>query len=86
MKEDDKINHPEHYTHGSIECIDAIEAVTHDMTGRDAFLTGQVIKYMWRWKHKNGYEDLQKAHWYLVRLMGKEYEKCKKSEYAYHVE
>jgi hypothetical protein len=68
---DDSVNHPSHYTKGGIECIDAIESATHDLTGAEAVLTGQVIKYLWRWKWKNGTEDLQKAKWYLDRLIEK---------------
>lgn len=67
----DPVNQPSHYTQGKVECIDAIEAVVGDMTGGSAFLTGQVIRYMWRWSHKNGLEDLKKAQWYLNRLIGK---------------
>ena len=67
----DNVSHPSHYCHGGIECIDAIEAATHDLTGAEAVLTGQVIKYLWRWKWKNGTEDLQKAKWYLDRLIDK---------------
>ena len=64
----DPVNKPAHYTQGGIECIDAIEAACEGLTGREGFLVGQVIKYVWRWKHKNGAEDLAKAGWYLDRL------------------
>jgi len=65
----DPVNHPDHYTQGGIECIDAIEAATTGLQGAEAYNTGQVIKYMWRWKWKNGIEDLEKARWYLDRLI-----------------
>lgn len=65
----DNINHPAHYTQGDIECIDAIEVVTCNMVGIEAFCTGNVIKYMWRWKDKNGVDDLRKASWYLDKLI-----------------
>lgn len=67
----DNVNHPAHYTAGSIECIDAIEAATTGLSGPEAYGTGQVIKYIWRWKRKNGVEDLKKARWYLDRLISK---------------
>ena len=54
----DNINKPEHYTFGKFECIDVIEE-----------LSKQNNKYLWRYKHKNGIEDLQKARWYLDRLI-----------------
>ncbi|WP_276874204.1 DUF3310 domain-containing protein [Dialister micraerophilus] len=63
------ISHPVHYTHGKIECIDAIESATCDLTGIEAVCTGNIIKYVWRWKFKNGVEDLQKAEWYLHKLI-----------------
>ena len=67
----DNVNHPSHYTAGKVECIDAIEAAVEGLAGEEAVLTGQVIKYIWRWKKKNGLEDLKKAGWYLSRLTKK---------------
>ena len=49
---DDNINHPHRYTKGKIECIDAIESAVCDLKGIEAFCTGNVIKYVWRWKEK----------------------------------
>ena len=65
----DKVNHPTHYTGGNVECIDAIESATVNLTGIEAVCTGNAIKYLWRWKHKNGAEDLHKAKWYINRLI-----------------
>ena len=59
---------PSHYTNGDIECIDAIEAATEDLQGMEAICTGQIMKYIWRWKHKGGIRDIQKAAWYLDKL------------------
>lgn len=53
---------------GGIECIDAMQA----MLSRDEFigyLRGNVFKYQWRYKLKNGVEDLKKAQWYANRLI-----------------
>ena len=41
------------------------------MNGFEATHTGNVIKYICRWKKKNGLEDLKKARWYLDRLIEK---------------
>lgn len=68
-KSKDNVNHPSHYTSGKVECIDAIEAATESLTGFPGYCTGNIIKYLWRWKLKNGVEDLQKARWYLDRLI-----------------
>ena len=65
----DNVNHPSHYTQGSIECIDAIKEATKFLRGIEATDTGNIIKYMWRWNNKNGLEDLRKARWYLNHLI-----------------
>ena len=65
----DNVTHPSHYTQGKVECIDAIEAAVTGLTGMEAVCTAQCIKYLWRWKRKNGLEDLLKARWYLDRLI-----------------
>lgn len=69
MSDSDIVNHPKHYTQGKIECIDAIEAAVSELSGLDAVCTANVIKYVWRWKHKNGLIDLRKAQWYLEKLI-----------------
>lgn len=63
----DAIN-PPHYRQGAVECIDAIHAAVGDEGFKD-YCTGQVIKYIWRYRHKNGLEDLKKAQWYLTELI-----------------
>lgn len=65
----DCVNHPSHYTQGGIECIDALEAATADLAGIEAVCTANAIKYLWRWRNKNGVEDLRKAVWYIRRLI-----------------
>lgn len=67
--EKDAVNHPAHYTAGKVECIDALEAATSGLTGIEAVCTANAIKYLWRWKLKNGVEDLNKAKWYIDRLI-----------------
>lgn len=67
----DNVNHPQHYQSKSgLETIDVIEAFTEGLVGGEATNTGNVLKYMCRWKSKNGLEDLKKARWYLDRLIG----------------
>lgn len=65
----DNVNHPAHYTQGGIECIEAIEAAVNELSGIEAVCTGNAIKYLWRWKSKNGTEDLKKAIWYINKLI-----------------
>ena len=65
----DMINHPNHYTAGGIECINAIRAATTGLDGFQSYLSGTIIKYIWRWKRKNGLEDLKKAERYLKWLI-----------------
>lgn len=69
----DNIN-PDHYTYGKYECIDVIQDITKDLNGEEAFCIGNAIKYIWRFKHKNGVEDLTKAKWYLDRIINKDAE------------
>ena len=66
----DPVNHPSHYTQGGVECIDALKAATTGLEGIEAVCTANAIKYLWRWKQKNGTEDLRKAVWYINRLIG----------------
>ena len=66
----DMVNHPKHYkAKNGMEVIDVIEAFTANLEGYEATHTGNVIKYICRWKEKNGLEDLKKAQWYLERLI-----------------
>jgi hypothetical protein len=65
----DPVNHPSHYASGKIECIDAIEEAVKDLNGFEGALTANVLKYIWRWKKKNGKQDLEKARWYLSKLI-----------------
>lgn len=64
----DNVNHPNHYTQGKYEVIDYIE----DKLSKEelqGYCVGNVLKYVSRFKHKNGLEDLKKAEWYLNRLI-----------------
>jgi hypothetical protein len=63
----DNIN-PMHYRQGGIETIDYIAS---KMTAEqfEGYLQGNIIKYISRYNHKNGIEDLHKAEWYLCRLI-----------------
>lgn len=65
----DNVNSPAHYCKGGIECIEALKAATVGLTGMEAVCTANVIKYLWRWKFKNGVEDLKKACWYINHLI-----------------
>ena len=61
----DNVKHPSHYCKGGIECIDAIKAAVSDITDPfEAYCTGNIIKYIWRWNDKGGVEDLNKAKQY----------------------
>ncbi len=58
----DNIN-PSHYKQGNIEVIDFI------LDQQLNYLEGNVVKYVSRYKYKNGLEDLKKAQWYLNKIM-----------------
>lgn len=55
------VNSPDHYSGAGFECIDFIASARCD------FFTGNIIKYLWRYKKKGGDEDLRKALWYASR-------------------
>lgn len=65
----DNVNHPFHYNRGKVECIDAIESATSCLVGLKAVCTANAIKYLWRWNFKGGKEDLEKAKWYIQKLI-----------------
>lgn len=68
----DYVDHPNHYqSSNGMEVIDVIDAFTENLTGVVAFDIGCAIKYMCRWKKKNGTEDLRKAIWYLQHAIKK---------------
>lgn len=64
----DPVNHPQHYTSGSIECIDAM-LETQGMDATQAFCICNAFKYLWRHTRKNGVEDIKKAIWYLTKFV-----------------
>ena len=64
---EDMVNHPAHYNKAGIETIDAIGAATNE--GFKYYLQGNILKYIWRYEYKNGVEDLEKAQWYLKKLI-----------------
>lgn len=68
----DNVENPSHYTQGKIECIDAIKSALTEEEFR-GFCKGNIIKYTWREKLKHGKAlgiyDMQKAKWYLNKLL-----------------
>lgn len=52
----------------NIECIQAMVSM---MTIEEirGFLRGNSFKYRWRYRRKNGHEDLKKARWYEEKLL-----------------
>lgn len=65
----DVVNHPSHYTR-DIECIDCIKVIVEHLNGEEAFLVGQVVKYLYRCNDKGYFlQDLKKAQWYMNRLV-----------------
>lgn len=63
----DRVNHPSHYERYDMETIEAIKGQSTPDEYR-GFLKGNVMKYLSRYRGKNGIEDLNKAEWYLHRL------------------
>ena len=65
----DNVDHPNHYTSGGIECIEAIRAALTPEEFR-GYCKGNMLKYTWREKLKNGDEDIKKAATYAKFLLG----------------
>ena len=61
-KKEDNIN-PDHYGNSGIDVISFCQANNLD------FMQGNVIKYVFRYKNKNGLEDLEKAKEYIDRMI-----------------
>jgi len=66
----EKVNHPQHYTAGDVEVIDIIRQAVDGATGFEAVCLANCVKYLMRYRHKNGVEDLFKAQKYLEWLIG----------------
>ena len=68
---EDMVNHPPHYTQGEIECIEAIKYINNKLhtEGYEGYCLGNFIKYIWRCNFKNGWEDIDKAIFYLNELL-----------------
>jgi len=68
-KQNDPVNHPSHYTQGSVECIDAMEAAF----GKEElaiYCKIAAFKYIWRCEHKDGVkQDIEKARWYIEKVL-----------------
>ena len=57
-----------HYTECAIQPIEYMKA-TMTPSEFEGYLRGNIIKYISRYKHKNGIEDLKKAQVYLGWLI-----------------
>ena len=65
-KEKDNIK-PDHYGNSKIDVISFCQANNLD------FMQGNVIKYITRYRKKNGLEDVRKAVEYINRILANEY-------------
>lgn len=69
---DENVNHPKHYAlPGGIECIDIMVAV-FGVGAVQIFCVLNAFKYLFRFKRKNGVEDVKKARWYLDKYIALE--------------
>lgn len=69
--EKEQVEHPSHYNKGKTETWNYV--FEHDLD----FFEGNVIKYITRWKDKNGLQDLEKAKMYLDKYIQMQKEKLK---------
>lgn len=66
--EPSNVNHPSHYNFNGKETIEIIKDFC-TIDEYKGFLKGNILKYIHRYIHKNGIEDLEKAKWYLDALI-----------------
>ena len=66
----DMVHHPDHYQSSSgLEVKEVMKAFTENLVGYEAVYTSNVIKYICRWKKKDGLKDLRKAREYIDFLI-----------------
>lgn len=64
----EKVDHPDHYKTGSLECIEVmVQVFGVEVTAN--FCRLNAFKYLWRSNLKGGVEDIQKAAWYLRKYL-----------------
>lgn len=59
---------------GQFECIDVM-LETQGIEAVKDFCMCNAFKYLYRWKNKNGVEDVKKAKWYIDKFLELEGEK-----------
>lgn len=64
----DQVNHPDHYTQGAFECIDAM-LDTQGVQAVQNYCICNAFKYIWRHNLKNNDEDIRKAKWYIDKYL-----------------
>ena len=69
IEEKEMVDHPSHYNMGKYECLDVVKELVKDMKGIEATLFFNAFKYLWRYKQKNGLQDLKKCEFYLKELI-----------------
>ena len=69
IEEKEMVNHPSHYNMGKYECLDVVKELVKDMKGIEATLFFNAFKYLWRYKQKNGLQDLKICEFYLKELI-----------------
>ena len=65
----DKVRAPSHYYKDGMWCETVIKAITSNLIGFEAVCVANIVKYLWRYKTKNGLEDVEKAKKYIEMLI-----------------
>lgn len=67
----DPVKAPIHYRgDGKVECKRALKSMMHKLRlpSETSYWWGCAFKYIWRWPHKNGVQDIDKAIECLTEL------------------
>lgn len=65
----DNVHKVSHYNQGDIEIIYILEQACQGLEGVEGGYIFTILRYLLRWKHKGGIEDLKKAYEYLGRMI-----------------
>jgi hypothetical protein len=66
---DKAVYNPSHYNQGKVEVIDIIEDAVKGAEPFEAVCLANVLKYMLRYRYKNGVQDIEKSLWYTNKLL-----------------
>jgi hypothetical protein len=65
----DMVNNPPHYHIAGTEVVHILEEMGPHYNGTEGFHILTAVQYLLRAHKKNGWQDIEKAHWHLSRAV-----------------